>query len=84
MSYRLEAAAARAGVTEPAARRYDELGLVGEDGSGAFSDSDVRRMQVLDLLERSGIPVDDLADLAKKGGVSLELWTQPASTSSHL
>ena len=65
-------AAARAGVTEAAARRYAELGLVDPQGTGSYTDDDVRRMQVFDTLERAGIPMDGLAGLVAKGEISFD------------
>lgn len=72
MSYPIETAAARAGVAESAARTYVRLGLVDPDGTGTFSDAEVRRMQVLDMLEKAGLPIEGLAELARQGVVSFD------------
>lgn len=72
MSYQVETAAARAGVTESAARNYARLGLVDPEGTGSFSDAEVRRMQVLDTLEKAGVPVDGLAELVRQDLLSFD------------
>lgn len=72
VSHQLEAAASTAGVPEEAVLRYARLGLVDPEGTGMFSDADVRRIQVFDILERAGLPVDQLAELAANGQISFD------------
>jgi adenylate cyclase len=47
-------------------------GLVGVDDGVGFSDADIRRLQVLQNLERAGLPLDSVAALVKSGHLSLD------------
>ncbi len=72
MSLSAVEAAARAGVTVASVGRFRDLGLVGGDGPDAYSDLDVRRMQVFQMLELGGISMDALATLVDQGQMSLD------------
>ena len=50
--------------------RLAELGLIGHDGD--FGDGDVRRIQIVEALERAGMAVDAVADLVRQGTFSLD------------
>jgi len=50
--------------------RLAELGLIGHDGE--FGDGDVRRIQIVEALERAGMAVDAVADLVRQGTFSLD------------
>ena len=67
----IEIAAERAGVEPSEMVRLTELGILGSDADGGYSDADVRRVQVVQALERSGLPVEGLARLLREGGLSL-------------
>ena len=70
-SHSIEIAAERAGVEPSVVVRLTELGILGSDADGGYSDADVRRVQVVQALERSGLPVEGLARLLREGGLSL-------------
>lgn len=72
MPYTKQDAASRAGVDEESASRYVALGLVDRDGSGSFSDEDIRRMQVFHTLENAGLPIDGVAAMVDAGRFSLD------------
>lgn len=72
MPYTIQVAANRAGVDEKSATRYVSLGLVGTEGTGDFSDADIRRMQVYQALEIAGLPIDGVSELVRAGNFSLE------------
>lgn len=70
--YSAEEAAERAGVGSDYVARLAELGILGPDADGRFTSSDVRRTQVVQALERAGMPVDIVAGLVREGHMSLE------------
>jgi adenylate cyclase len=70
--YTAEEAAARSGVTEEFAAHTASLGLVGGGEGGRFSDEDVRRLQVLQSMERAGLPISGIAELVSRGSLSLD------------
>ncbi|MGH8957403.1 MAG: adenylate/guanylate cyclase domain-containing protein [Acidimicrobiia bacterium] len=71
MSYTIEAAARRAGVEVESIARYAGVGLIDVEREGEFSDEDIRRIQVLQTLEQSGLPIDGVATLVNEGHLSL-------------
>jgi adenylate cyclase len=71
-AYSADVAAHRAGVDAGEVARLTALGVVGGGGDEGYSDADVRRIQVIQLLERSGLPSDALASLVRDGGLSLD------------
>jgi hypothetical protein len=72
MSYPTATAAARAGVNKDSLSRYRDLGLVGTKGEDIYSDVDIRRMQVFQMLEDAGIPIEAVATMAAEGHMSLD------------
>jgi class 3 adenylate cyclase len=66
------AIADRAGVEAAFVVRLAELGLLRPDPDGQFAESDVRRIQLLQVLDRSGVSLDGLATMVGKGGFTLE------------
>jgi adenylate cyclase len=71
MSYTIEKAARRAGVEVESVSRYAALGLIDLEGTGGFSDEDIRRIQVFQTLEQAGLPIDGVAGLVNSGRLSL-------------
>jgi adenylate cyclase len=69
--YSAEVAARRAGVEPRDVVRLTELGILA-GGNDGYTDADVRRVQVVRELERSGLPADALASLMGGGGRYLE------------
>ncbi len=70
MGHSVERTADRAGVSVAYVARLAELGLIGHDGD--FGDGDVRRIQIVEALERAGMAVDAVADLVRQGTFSLD------------
>jgi class 3 adenylate cyclase len=66
------AVAERAGVDEPLVLRLEELGLLRATVDGPFDDRDVRRIQLLQAVERSGVSLDGLAAVAGQGAINLD------------
>jgi class 3 adenylate cyclase len=54
-------------VSLPQVLRLTELGLLDGDAERGYSDGDVRRIQLVLALERSGLPLDSLAALVRIG-----------------
>jgi adenylate cyclase len=65
----LERTADRAGVSVAYVTRLAELGLIGDDGE--FGEGDVRRVQIIEALERAGMSVDNVGLLVRRGMFSL-------------
>jgi adenylate cyclase len=65
------AVAKRAGVDEPFVLRLVQLGLLRATVDGASDDQDVRRIQLLQAVERSGVSLDGLAAVAGQGAINL-------------
>lgn len=72
MAYTSDGAAGKAGVTEETVVRYTKLGLVDAEGTGLYTDSDVRRMQVFRVLEQGGLPIEGVAQLMHSGDLSFD------------
>jgi len=70
--FSLEETAARAGVPVESVSRFARLGLVDTGESGRFSAADVRKVEVVQFLERAGLPLDGLAVLIQSGALSLD------------
>jgi adenylate cyclase len=66
-----EVVARRAGVDPATITRLTQLGILTPKRDG-YSDADVRRVHVVDVLERADLPVDALAALVRNGQVSLD------------
>ena len=68
--YRTDIAAQRAGVSGSDVARMTDLGLLtGSDGT--YTDADVRRIQVVALLEESGLDAGSIAEVVGTTGFSL-------------
>ena len=72
--------ARRAGVAPDYVHRLVELGILTR-GDG-FSPGDVLRTRWVESLERSGVPVEEMA-AAVRDGFRFPSWTCPRSTSSR-
>ncbi len=70
MADSLERTADRAGVSVAYVARLAELGLIDHDGE--VGDGGVRRIQVIEALERAGMAVDGVAELVRRGRFSLD------------
>ena len=70
--YSAEVAARRAGVEPREVARLTDLGILGASADDGYTDADVRRLQVVQLLERSGLPSEALATLVRDGRLPLE------------
>jgi class 3 adenylate cyclase len=66
------AIADRAGVDAAFVGHLAQLGLLRADPGGRFAESDVRRVQLLQILDRSGLSLEGLAAVVGQGGISLE------------
>ena len=71
-TYSADVAARRAGVEPGQVARFTALGIVATGADGGYSDADVRRIQVVHMLERSGLPSEALATLVRDGRLPLE------------
>jgi adenylate cyclase len=71
MWYTVEQAARRAGVDVESVARYAGLGLIDIEGTGEFTDEDIRRIQVFQTLEEAGLPIDGVATLVRSGHLPL-------------
>ena len=69
-TYSIEVAAQRAGVEPAEVSRLCDLGVL-DGATGSFDDADVRRVQVVEALERAGLPIDDVARMIREGRFSL-------------
>jgi class 3 adenylate cyclase len=67
-----QAIADRAGVDPAYVERLAELGLLRADEDGRFGESDVRRIQLLQVVDRGDLSLEGLATVVSQGGVSLE------------
>jgi adenylate cyclase len=65
-------AARRAGVTEPYLARLIELGVMTPDPDGTFSEGKVRVIQLVEAMDRAGIPLEGLGALISSGALSLD------------
>ena len=70
--YTAEVAARRAGVEPREVVRLTDLGFLAGGADDGYTDADVRRIQVVQELERSGLPSDALASLVRDGRLSLD------------
>jgi adenylate cyclase len=64
----LQTVADRSGVELGYLRRLVDLGLVHDGGAAPYTDADVRRVQMLQAIERDGISLDGLATVVTSGG----------------
>jgi len=66
-----EVVAERAGVDAGAVARLAQLGIL-DGGDGKYTDADVRRVLVVQSLERSGLSIEGLGRLVREGTFSLQ------------
>ena len=74
--YSREEVAAGAAVDLGYVDRVVELGMVVPDGDGRFSTGDVRRVEIVRSLERSGLPLEGLAEAIRRGAITLAFVDQ--------
>ena len=70
--YSADVAASRAGADRAEIDRLTQLGVLSGAADGGYTDADIRRVQVVQELERSGLLTEALANLLRDGGISLE------------
>lgn len=73
----MEETAIRAEVDPADLGRYVAAGVIQPDVDGRFSASHVRRVRITASLERSGLPIDGLAEAMRRGLVGLEIADAP-------
>ena len=64
--------ARRAGVAHDYVSRLVELGVVSRGQGGDFTEGDVRRVRLMQTLERAGVPLDGVAAAIQRGDLSLD------------
>jgi adenylate cyclase len=69
--YSITDVAARAGAAQDYVGRLIELGVVSAGQRGNFSEGDVRRVRLMQTLERAGLPVEEVAAAIRRGELSL-------------
>jgi DNA-binding transcriptional MerR regulator len=69
--YSIGDVARRAGVAQDYVGRLVELGVFAP-GQGAFSDGDVRRVRLMQTLDRAGVPLEEVAAAIRRGDLSLD------------
>ena len=69
--------AQRAGVAPDYVDRLVELGILWPDDGDRFTDGDIRRVGMVASLERSGLPLEGLAEALRRGELSLAFVDQP-------
>lgn len=73
--YSTSTAAERAGVDAAEVTRLTQLGILGGT-DGSYTDADVRRVNVVQALERAGLSIEGVAGLVREGSFSLEFVDQ--------
>jgi adenylate cyclase len=71
------ALAESAGVTREYLDRLVELGILTHGPDGNFSRADIRRVRLVETLDRAGVPLDGVADAIRRGELSLAFMDQP-------
>ncbi|HEX7145718.1 MAG TPA: adenylate/guanylate cyclase domain-containing protein [Gaiellaceae bacterium] len=69
--YSIDDVAARAGAAHDYVSRLVELGVVSVGEGGGFSEGDVRRVRLMQTLERAGVPLEEVAAAIRRGELSL-------------
>lgn len=69
--YSIGDVARRAGTDQDDVSRLVELGVVSVGQGGDFSEGDVRRVRLMRTLERSGVPLEEVASAIRRGDLSL-------------
>jgi class 3 adenylate cyclase len=73
----MSALAESAGVTRDFVGRLVELGILTPDRDRTFSRADVRRVRLVETLDRAGVPLDGVAAAMRRGELSLAFMDQP-------
>jgi adenylate cyclase len=66
-----------AGVERAFVARLVEAGILAPADAGAFTLGDVRRVALVDALERGGLPVEVIAEAIRQGRLTLDFVDQP-------
>jgi adenylate cyclase len=74
----IQALAERAGVEAGHVERLVGLAILVPDGEGTFAPAAVRRIQVVDMLVRAGLPLEGLAEALRRDELSLDFVEQPS------
>jgi DNA-binding transcriptional MerR regulator len=69
--YSIGDVARRAGVDQDYVGRLVVLGVIAPGQGGDFSDGDVRRVRLMQTLERAGVPLEEVAATIRRGDLSL-------------
>ena len=64
--------AGRAGVHQDYVSRLVGLGIISSGQGGNFSEGDVRRVRLMQTLERAGVPLEGVAAAIRRGDLSLD------------
>lgn len=75
----IQAVAERAGVAAAYVQRLVELRLVTTGSNGGYAESDVRRVQMLQAIDMSGVSLDGVAKLVADGEMSIDFVESAAS-----
>src|ERR671919_2556347 len=70
--YSIGDVARRAGVAHDYVSRLVELGVVSRGQGAVFSEGDVRRVRLMQTLERAGVPLEEVAATIRRGDLSLD------------
>ena len=70
--YSIGDVAARAGAAQDYVGELVELGVLSVGRGGHFSKGDVRRVRLMQTLERAGIPLEEVATTIRRGDLSLD------------
>jgi adenylate cyclase len=83
--YSIGDVAGRSGVPQDYVHRLVELGMVSPGQGGRFSEGDVRRVRLMQTLERAGVPLEEVAATIRRGDLSLDFMDMSHFTrlSSH-
>jgi class 3 adenylate cyclase len=75
--FTLDEVAVRAQVDPAEVERLVAVGLIEPDPSGRFTSGHVRRIRILRSLERSGLPVSEIAEAVRRGILGLDFADMP-------
>lgn len=76
--YSIDDVAERAGAPGYYVTRLVELGILSPDQGGLFTEGDVRRVRLMQTLERAGVPLDGVAVAIRSGNLSLAFMDMAA------
>ena len=75
--YQAQEAAKAAEVLPGFVSQLVELDIVSPDEDGSFSTGDVRRIRLMKTLDRAGLPLDGVAEVMRRHGLSLDFYDLP-------